>query len=121
MQQPPLNGGQITRAEYEARHAALTAQVAQNDARWFAEQAAMKGDIERKFDKLLAAIEGLRKEFVTQESLRQQLEPLKDDIKEIKQSLLSRQELFALRLAGVAAAIATLVAIFDLLLKFRPL
>ena len=120
MQQPPLNGGQITRAEYEARHAALSAQVAQNEARRFAEQADMKNDIERKFDKLLAAIENLRKEFVTQTSLEQQLDPVKEDVKEIKQAQLSRQELFALRLAGVAAAIATLIALFDLLLRFRP-
>lgn len=120
MQQPPTNGMQITRAEYEARHAALSALVAQNEARFFAEQASMKSDVERKFDRLLAAIEGLRKEFVTQTSLEQQLNPVKEDIKEIKQAQLSRQELLVLRLAGFGSAIAALVAIVDLLLRFRP-
>lgn len=118
MQQPSGNG-QITRAEFEARHASLAAQVAQNEARYFSEQAAMKVDLDRKFDRMITAIEGLRKDFVTQPSLEQQLNPLREDIKEIKQAQLSRQELLVLRLAGFGSAVAALVAIVDLLLRFN--
>src|SRR5260221_1688799 len=48
----PQTNGRITRAEFEARHAALAAQVAQNEARVFAEQASLKECRDRKSTRL---------------------------------------------------------------------
>lgn len=50
----------ITRAEYEARHASLTAMVSQIETRIYAEQATTKVDIDKKFEKLIKGLEDLK-------------------------------------------------------------
>jgi len=112
-QQPTQSNGPITRAEFEARHAALSAQVSQNEARVFAEQAAMKADLERKFDKLLDALERNRQNYLTQASLDQQLVSLKDDINELKQEQLSRTERFWMRFGPLVALAVGLIALIE--------
>jgi len=55
----------ITRSEYEARHSNLMTQVSAIEARLNTEQAALRADLDRKFDKLLESIEKLKLDFYT--------------------------------------------------------
>ncbi len=102
----------ITRAEFEARHSALQALIAQNEARMINEQTALKADVERKFDRLLDSFENLRKELVARDTLEPQLKSLQEQIKEIKQAQISRSERFALWIAGLAGLGTLLFEIF---------
>ncbi|SRR6266487_3032893 len=52
----------ITRAEYEARHSALVTQQAAIEARLNNEQASLKADIDRKFDKMIDGLEKLKED-----------------------------------------------------------
>ena len=116
MQQQSEN--MLSRTEYEARHSAMQASIAQIEARMFVEQTALKADVERKFDRLLDSFEALRKELVARDTLEPQLKSLQEQIKEIKQAQISRSERFALWIAGLAG-LGTLL--FEILTRLRPL
>ena len=110
MQQSQPNG-QITRVEYEARHAALVAQVAQNEARFFAEQAAIKVNLDRKFDRLIDMLDKL----VNKDVLKPQIDALDMRIKDLEQEKISRSQLFWMRfgpLISLGMGIITLLEIF---------
>lgn len=109
----------ITRAEYEARHSALQALISQNEARLINEQNLLKADVERKFDRLLDGFENLRKELVARDLLEPQLAALREQIKEIKQAQVSRQELFALRIAALAGLGGLIFAMLQYFIHFR--
>jgi hypothetical protein len=73
--------------------------------------------IERLDDRIRADLAALKEDLVSKEAA----DALERRVKVLEDAKLSRQELFALRMAGIAAAIAALVAIFDLIIRFRPL
>ena len=115
----------LTRVEYEARHTALQTQVMQMEARLSSEQASIRAEIDRKFDRLLDEFRGLRKDLVARdalETLKVRIDNNVGDITELKQSHISARELLALRMAGIGALLAFLVALIDLMLrlKFTP-
>lgn len=137
MQQSVTNGP-ISRAEYEARHSELIAKIAQNEARLVSELATIRIDTDRKFDRLIESLDGLRRDLVAERALEPRLlslsaqiarnasdiaadnEENKQRINAIEKRQIANSERSILRIGAFAGFGGLIVYLLQLITHFKP-
>ncbi len=122
MQQPQPSNGPVSRTEYEARHAELSAKLSQEIARIYSELGMIKVDSNRQFERLLDEMRGLRKELVAQDALKNvelQIRNNKEDIEELKREQISRTERFWMRFGPLVALGMGIIALIEFATRFH--